>query len=170
MFCPCQHDSFHSDNKWHPRILQYVSIGKYAENWLKCIQANTSFGNIFKVSQKKLHAIQLLKLLDKMQNMKWIQLELLELQSGHGVRYGRTDGQTDGRSETNIPPNNFIFFFFWGGGGGGGGGIHMKISHYMFTYYTQYAGIWTDGDLVHRHINLFRHLATLTPLWQMPER
>ena len=34
------------------------------------------------------------------------------LQSGHGSRDrrmdGQTDGRTDGRSETNIPPNNFL--------------------------------------------------------------
>ena len=46
----------------------------------------------------------------------------------------------------------------------------MTISHYMFTYYTQHAGIWTNSDLLHRHINLFPHLETLMPLWQMSER
>ena len=30
------------------------------------------------------------------------------LQSGHGMRDGRTDRRTDGRSETSIPPNNVI--------------------------------------------------------------
>ena len=33
------------------------------------------------------------------------------LQSGHGMRDGRTDGQMDWRGETNITPNNFVV---WG--------------------------------------------------------
>ena len=50
---------------------------------------------------------------------KWIQPELKALQSGHGMRDGRTDGsdrRTDGRSETNTPPqkkkktNNFVVY------------------------------------------------------------
>ena len=50
-------------------------------------------------------------------NMKWIQPELWALQSGHGMRdvrgtdAGGMDGQTDRRSETNLPPNNFVV---WG--------------------------------------------------------
>ena len=36
--------------------------------------------------------------------MKWIQPELYPLQSGHGM----WDGRTDRRTETNIPPNNFV--------------------------------------------------------------
>ena len=37
-------------------------------------------------------------------NMKWIQPELWVLQSGHGMRDGRTDGQ----NETNIPPSTLL--------------------------------------------------------------
>ena len=45
-------------------------------------------------------------------NMKWIQLVLWKLQSGqdfvHRRTDGWTDGQTDGRPETSIPPVNFV--------------------------------------------------------------
>ena len=71
---------------------------------LKNCQNNSNFGNL----QETLHKTCLLKLLDKIINMKWIQPELLALQSRHGMRDGRTDrqidGRTDGQSETNIPP------------------------------------------------------------------
>ena len=62
---------------------------------LKKIAKNSNF----EILQKTLHTTHLLKLFDKMYNMKWIQPELYALQSGC-----RTDGWTDGRSETNIPP------------------------------------------------------------------
>ena len=44
-----------------------------------------------------------MKMLQRCINMKWIQPEPLVLQSGHGMRDGWMDGQTDGQSGTNIP-------------------------------------------------------------------
>ena len=42
-------------------------------------------------------------------NMKWNPWELQALQSGHGMREGRTDGLTDGRTEWNqYTPHNFV--------------------------------------------------------------
>ena len=36
--------------------------------------------------------------------MKWIRLVLWKIQNGHGFVHRGTDGQTDGRRETSIPP------------------------------------------------------------------
>ena len=41
--------------------------------------------------------------------MKWIQPELKKLQSGHGMRDGRTDRWTDGVKPI-YPPNNFVVY------------------------------------------------------------
>ena len=79
----------------------------------------------FWILKRALHAKHLLKLLDKMCNMKCIQWVLLKIQSGHDSVHRRTDGQGD----TSIPSFNFVEA--WGGGGGGGGGLMKKCQ--IFT-------------------------------------
>ena len=62
----------------------------------------------FEILQETLLLYTLWSCLIKCKNMKWIHPKLWALQSGHGMRDGRTDGwmdrRTDRRSETNIPP------------------------------------------------------------------
>ena len=41
-------------------------------------------------------------------NMKWIPQVLSKIQSGHVSVHKQTDGRTDRRGETNIPPFNFV--------------------------------------------------------------
>ena len=53
----------------------------------------------FEILQETLHATHLLKLLDKIVNIKWIEPELKALQRGHGMRGGRTDVRTDRRAD-----------------------------------------------------------------------
>ena len=56
--------------------------------------------------------------------MKWIQPEVLALQSGHRMQ----DRRSDRRSETNIPPTTFVVCVcVCVCGGGGGGGIITAI-------------------------------------------
>ena len=69
------------------------------------------------ILQEILHATHLLKLLDKMYKYEMDRTRTVGT-TERTRDAGRTDRQTDGQSETNIPPNNFIVR-----GGGGGGGV-----------------------------------------------
>ena len=68
---------------------------------------NSEFGALWKYK----FTIHLLKLLDKIINMKWIQQVLLKIQSGHNSIHRQTDGWMDG--PTSIPPFNFIEAGIW---------------------------------------------------------
>ena len=60
--------------------------------------------------QEILHATHLLKLLDEMYEYE-MDPTRTALQSGHGMRDGRTDGRTDRRTDgvkPIYPPNNFV--------------------------------------------------------------
>ena len=71
----------------------------------------------FEILQEPLHATHLLKLFDKMYKYEMDPTRTIgatertrdtwRTQDGCGTD-GRTDEQTDGWSETNIPPNNFL--------------------------------------------------------------
>ena len=62
----------------------------------------------FKILQETLHATHLLKLLYKMHKYEMDPTRTVEA-TERTRDGGRTrDGRTDGRSETNIPPNNFV--------------------------------------------------------------
>ena len=50
----------------------------------------------------------LLKLLDKMYKYEMDPTRTLGATAYRADTVRRTDGRTDGRSETNIPPNNFL--------------------------------------------------------------
>ena len=68
--------------------------------------------------QENLHTTHLLKLLDKMYKYAMDPTRTVEAtewtrdvgRTRDGRTDGRTDRQTDGRSETNIPPNNFVVY------------------------------------------------------------
>ena len=57
--------------------------------------------------QESLHATHLLKLLDKMYKYEMDPTKTVAA-TEQTKDAGRTDGQTDERSETNIPTNNFV--------------------------------------------------------------
>ena len=57
---------------------------------------------------KKLYMRHLLKLLDKMYKYEMDPTRTLGATAYRADTVRRTDGRTDGRSETNIPPNNFL--------------------------------------------------------------
>ena len=59
------------------------------------------------ILQETLHMTHLLKLLDKMCKYEMDPTRTVGA-TERTQDAGRTDGQTDGRSETNIPPNNFV--------------------------------------------------------------
>ena len=62
----------------------------------------------FEILQETLHATHLLKLLYKMHKYEMDPTRTVEA-TEQTRDAGRTwDGRTDGRSETNIPPNNFV--------------------------------------------------------------
>ena len=55
------------------------------------------------------------------------------------IRYGRTDGRTDGQRENSIPTTNKVC----GGGGGGGWGINKKkyflqCENHVNVYYSKF--------------------------------
>ena len=65
----------------------------------------------FEILQQTLHTTHLLKLLDKMCKYEMDPtrtVDATERKQDVGQTDGQTDRQTDGRSETNIPPYNFI--------------------------------------------------------------
>ena len=85
----------HIRSQVKPRQSQSYKFKKIAKN------------SNFKILQVTLHATHLLKLLRKMYKYE------KDPTRTAGARErtqdaGRTDGQMDGRSETNIPPNNFV--------------------------------------------------------------
>ena len=61
----------------------------------------------FQILPETLHATHLLKLLDKMYEYEMDPTKTVGA-TERTRDAGRTDGQTDGRSETSIPPNNFV--------------------------------------------------------------
>ena len=63
----------------------------------------------FAILPETLHATHLLKLLDKM--YEYEKDPIRTVGATEWTRECETDGRTDGRSETNIPPNNFVV---WG--------------------------------------------------------
>ena len=67
----------------------------------------------FEISQETLHTTHLLKLLDKMYKYEMDSTRTVgateQTQDAGRTQDGRgTDGQTDARSDTNMPPNNFV--------------------------------------------------------------
>ena len=61
--------------------------------------------------QRTFHATHLLKLLDKMYKYEMDPTKTVgatKRTQDAGRTDGPTDGQMDGRSETNLPPNNFV--------------------------------------------------------------
>ena len=57
----------------------------------------------FEILQQTLHATHLLKLLDKMYKYEMDPTRIVG-----AIEWTRDAGWTDGRSETNIPPKNFV--------------------------------------------------------------
>ena len=76
--------------------------------WVKCGSTRINFKKlpkfqILKILQGTLHMTHLLKLLDKM-----YEYEMDPTRTVDAMERTRDAGWTDGRSETNIPPNNFV--------------------------------------------------------------
>ena len=94
MIPPPPHDYpyqwFTSDPKWkHDKVK--------VTNFKECQKSN------LKILQAILHATRLLKLLDKM-----YKYEMVPSRNVGATERTRDAGRTDGRSETNLPPNNFV--------------------------------------------------------------
>ena len=87
---------------------QIPSQNKIRQSQSYTFKKNAKNSN-FAILQETLNATHLLRMLGEMYKYK------MDLTRTIGVTErtrdaGRTDGQTDGRSETNIPPNNFVVF------------------------------------------------------------
>ena len=80
--------------KWLPILLSHIgSQVKRRQSRSYIFKEFAKISNLL-ILKQTLHVTHLLKLLDKMCNIKWIWRVLLKIQSGHDSVHRRTDGQT----------------------------------------------------------------------------
>ena len=103
------------------------------------------------IMHETLHETHLPKLLDKIINIKWIQPELLELQSRQGVQDGRMDRQTDRQAEGRTDGAKPIYHPTTSLCRGYNRWVHMfyKIKHILQLHFI----IWFHKNYIQLHFH-----------------
>ena len=98
----CLHSEDTLASSWLPILLRHIeSLVKRRQSQSYKFKEFAKISNFWILKKKTLNVTHLLKLLDKIANMKWIRWVFLKKQSGHDSVHRRTDGQGEAGGKYN---------------------------------------------------------------------